>query len=258
MKRSFIYHLLLLGFVFGFVQAQKGNKKDSSVLYNIESKIHTSLAFAFEQKDITQLNAMQRALYAERVNHSDNVGLYNYWLSYIDYFKTVVFMHDEPELASDMVDEGIKRLKDSVLSRNSEDQALLGMLLALSITFHPGIRASVIQNEIEARCKKSVELDSENPRPYYVLGSSDFYTAAMFGGGKKCEKYLLQALERPAQRIANPYLPSWGREGAYELLIKYYLDMKKQPEKAREYFKRAHKEYPNSYLINQLAPRLIE
>lgn len=247
----------LCGVLYGqSLPAQEADQK-KSVLYHVEKKIAREIGVSFMNKDITTLNQLQSELYRERKDHSANPGIYNYWLSYIDYFKTVVFLKDAPAEAEDMLQEGIKRLEDTLPNRNSEDQALLAMLKSLSISFNPGIKAGVIAREVEARCHKAIDLDKNNPRPYAVLGSSDYYTPPMYGGQKRCEEYLLKALALKDQVIPNPYLPSWGRELAYELLIKFYLE-KKQKEKAKEYFKKAQKEYPDSYTINMLARQLID
>lgn len=102
----------------------------------------------------------------------------------------------------------------------------------------------------------AVELDPENIRANFVYASNDFYTPEMYGGGKEAESYLLKALELPSQKVENTYLPSWGREEAYEMLIKVYIKAEKWNE-AKEHYAAGIEEFPRSYVINQLAAKLI-
>ena len=59
-----------------------------------------------------------------------------------------------------------------------------------------------------------------------------------------------KAISTVPKSIKNPYLPTWGREYAFELLIRYYIQNKKMNE-ARKYVQMAEKEYPNSYFIGE-------
>ena len=110
--------------------------------------------------------------------------------------------------------------------------------------------------EAQKYATQAISLDSANLRAYYVYASNDFYTPEAFGGGQEAEKYLLKALSLPTQKIANEYLPSWGKEEAYELLIKLYIKQEKWGL-AKKFFHQGLAEFPESYPINQLAPKLI-
>ena len=99
-------------------------------------------------------------------------------------------------------------------------------------------------------------MDSTNLRGYYVFASNDFYTPEKYGGGQDAEKYLIKAISLPDQKIKNDYLPSWGKEESYEMLIKLYIKKEKWVL-AKKYFQEGNKEYPESYTINQLASKLV-
>ena len=58
----------------------------------------------------------------------------------------------------------------------------------------------------------------------------------------------MKALSIPAQKIANPYLPSWGRQECYELLTNYYIK-KKNMKQAKKYIELGLLEYPDSYTL---------
>jgi len=98
-------------------------------------------------------------------------------------------------------------------------------------------------------------LDSTNVRAYFVYGSNDFYTPEQYGGGKEAEKYLLKAISMPTQKEKNNILPSWGKEEAYEILIRLYIK-KENWDLAEKYFHEGIEEFPDSYSINQLKPKL--
>ena len=65
------------------------------------------------------------------------------------------------------------------------------------------------------------------------------------------KKYLTKALELSAQKSISPYAPSWGREEAYEYLIRYLVEEEKG-EGARKLQEQALKEFPNSFMIRTL------
>lgn len=135
-------------------------------------------------------------------------------------------------------------------NKNSEDYALLALTQSFYIQFTSGMAAGVLSSKITRNAEKALKLDSTNLRGWYVLGSNDFYKPASFGGGKKVEYYLKKAISTVPKSIKNPYLPTWGREYAFELLIRYYIQNKKMNE-ARKYVQMAEKEYPNSYFIGE-------
>jgi uncharacterized protein HemY len=93
-------------------------------------------------------------------------------------------------------------------------------------------------------------------RAYYVYANNDFRTPEKYGGGKEAETYLLKAVSLPAQMMRNEYLPSWGKEESYEVLIKLYIRQEKW-DLAKKYFQEGIKEFPDSYTINQLASKLV-
>ena len=140
-------------------------------------------------------------------------------------------------------------------NKNSEDYALLAMLQGFSIQFK-GMKAMFISRDIKKNLKKAIAIDSTNLRAYYVFASNDYHTPEKYGGGKKAEEYLLKAISLPAQKIKNDYLPSWGKEEAYEMLIKLYIKKEKW-ELAKKYYKEGIKKFPESYTISQLATQLI-
>ncbi len=112
-----------------------------------------------------------------------------------------------------------------------------------------------LSSTIKDNANEAISKDADNIRGYFACASNDFYTPERYGGGKKAEKYLLKAISLPAQKVKNPYLPSWGKEEAYEMIIKWYI-RKKQSDKAKFYFKEASEKFPNNRRIKQLETQI--
>ncbi|MEL7342181.1 MAG: hypothetical protein AAGM67_16985, partial [Bacteroidota bacterium] len=153
------------------------------------------------------------------------------------------------------INQAIERL-ENLKGKNAEDYALLSLAQSYSIQFQSSFKAVMISSRVKANGEKALAIDPANLRAYYVLASNDYYTPEKYGGGTKAESYLLKALEQPDQAVANPYLPSWGRAEAYEMLIKFYI--KKQAwDKAKTQYQAATQHFPDHYQINKLASQLV-
>lgn len=232
------------------VQAYNGD----NVLENIQSKIDqafTQSVISGSSKELDAISAQLSALFKEQP-----INLVQYWRAYSEYYLAVFYSNKQDEKNSEKhIDEGIDYLKN-MKNKNSEDYALLAMMQSFSIQFVSGMKAGIISRKVQKNANKALSLDEQNLRAYFVLGSNDFYTPESFGGGKKAEQYLKDALSKPDQKVKNSYLPSWGREASYELLIKHYIK-KENWKEAVSWFSKANKDFPNSYLLNALAPQLI-
>lgn len=125
-----------------------------------------------------------------------------------------------------------------------------------SIRFASGIKAPFISKRAKQIAEKALQLDSLNLGAYYISGSNYFYTPEQYGGNKKAEGYLFKAIKLNDQSVSNSYLPSWGKDSAYELLIRLYINHKQFIE-AKRYYKEAIALFPDNYMINKLANELI-
>ena len=158
--------------------------------------------------------------------------------------ETIYFMRNKQAKEAEHIINRACDDMEQLNKKNAEDYALLASVQNLAIQFRSGMAAGKLSNEAVANAQTALQMDSTNLRAWYVLATNDFYTPAFFGGGKKTERYLLKALSCPAQQVPNPYMPSWGREEAYQLLLTYYVQ-KEQYEQARVLLNAAQKEYPN-------------
>ena len=65
----------------------------------------------------------------------------------------------------------------------------------------------ICQSEVEKNAKASLKMNPENPRAWYVLANNDFYKPKQYGGGKKVETYLNNAIKeneiRARERAAS-------------------------------------------------------
>ena len=222
-----------------------------SVLDSIQYRIEYAMYESFAEGNAESLNKIHSQL--KDVKMKNNI--IPYWMAYVNYYQAVYFLKMKDKMNSQKkLDDGIKQLENQ-RKKNSEDYALLALLQSFSVQFKSGMAAGIVSSKVVDNAEKALEIDSLNLRAWYVLASNDFYTPESFGGGKKVESYLKKAISIQDKLYPNSYLPSWGKESAYDLLIRFYIKQKKMFD-AREIFKLVSQLYPNSYIINQYENKL--
>jgi hypothetical protein len=225
---------------------------EDSLLMDIQDKIYNAFIKARISQKNDALNELSNQL--ENLYKSKNQNLILYWRSYLQYYSSIdYFIKADNKSAENEIKKGIE-LMASIEKKNSEDYALLAMLQSFSIQFN-SLKAMFISGDVKKNADNAITLDSANLRAWFVYGSNDFHTPAQYGGGKKTEKYLLKAISLPAQRTANGYLPSWGKEESYALLIRFYIQ-KGNWDMAKKYFQIGITAFPESYVISQLASKI--
>ena len=180
-----------------------------------------------------------------------------YWYAYNSYYQCIYHMGMEDNSAAKKILKAGIAVLEGLPDKNSEDYALLATMQSISIPLYASFQAIFISGKVKKNGDKALAMDSQNLRALLVLGTSDYYTPTQYGGGKKVEDYLLKAIELPAQKMKNPYLPAWGKNTAYEILIRFYL-REERIEDAKVMFKKAKQAFPEDYLINSLAEELID
>jgi len=226
---------------------------DSS-LKNIQDAIYQSFVNGMVQKDPSLMEEKMdqlETLYAEKEQK-----LILYWMSYLQYYRSIYHLNAGEKKAAEKACEAAVDRLEKMKAKNSEDYALLAMIKSFGIQFQSPMKAPFTSNKVKAYAEKAISIDPKNLRAYYVLASNDFYTPEQYGGMKKAEEYLLKATSLPAQAAPNPYLPSWGKEESYEMLVKFYMK-KENWEKAKETFQKGMEEFPESYTLQQLASKLV-
>lgn len=225
----------------------------TSLIEGVEEKISNAFAQSFISKNNNELIALSSKL--DALYHEQNQKIVQYWRAYLQFYLSIYHLKQGDKKAAEKeIDKGIDWLKE-LTSKNSEDYALLSMLQGFALQFK-GFKVMFLSGEVKSNAKKAIALDSTNIRGYYVYASNDFYTPEKYGGGQEVEHYLLKSLSLPEQKVPNKYLPSWGKQEAYLMIIRYYIKHE-QWAKAKAIFQQAAASYPNNHQLNQLAAKLV-
>jgi tetratricopeptide (TPR) repeat protein len=229
-----------------------GNEKGSqspdsdSLLYNRQEKVYGAFIASFQDKGIERLVEIESRLKALPVQNQ----ITSYWFAYAKYYEAIYYIKlYEKKQCQKEIALAISTL-EKVTDKHSETYALLAFIQSFSSQFSGGMAVVSLSEKVRKNAEKAIELDSANLRAWYILASNDYYTPPAFGGGAKCEKYLLKAISLEEQTIPNPSMPSWGKSNAYHMLIGYYIN-KDDYSKAKDYLNTALSLYPDNYMINQ-------
>jgi tetratricopeptide (TPR) repeat protein len=225
--------------------------ESDTLLYNIQSKIYGAFLASFQDNGITRLEAIENQIKKLSVQSPTT----SYWIAYAKYYEAVYFIKFKNQKQCQKTIASAIGLLENIKNKNSETYALIAFIQSFSIQLSGGMSAAGIAAKVKRNAETAIQLDSTNIRAWYVLASNDYYTPSAFGGGGKCEKYLLKAMSLEEQLIPNPYLPSWGKSDVYSLLIAHYID-KGNYAKAREYIAIALSLYPDNYMISQYVEML--
>ncbi len=249
----------------GYVEAEAGPayhlvleeqpKAAVGVLSGIEARIGAAFAQSIVGKDAAPLVALTNELVG--IYEEKPISLVAYWLGYAYYHQAILAIQlKENDKSKEMIELAIKTV-DDIERKNSEDYALLALAQSFSIQFKSGMRAGFASSKVKDNAERAMDLNPKNPRAQYVLASNDYYTPSKYGGGERAEEYLLKAIDLPDQEVPNDMLPSWGREQAFEMLLKIYIK-KEMWETATDIYRRGIEAFPESYVINQLATKIIQ
>lgn len=225
--------------------------KGDSILENIQNKIYTTFINSFELRNTQNLIKIENEL--KKIKNHDQIIFY--WIAYSKYYESIFYLKmNDKKSAKKEINEAIEMV-EIIKSKNSESYALLANLYSFSTQFADGMSINNISLKTKKNAETAIKLDEDNLRAWYVLGANDFYTPRMYGGGKKCEEYLLKSISLDEQKVKNPYMPSWGKNDAFSLLVAYYIE-KDEHVKALEYLNKALLLYPDDYMLNQYAKQL--
>jgi tetratricopeptide (TPR) repeat protein len=228
--------------------------QNDTLLINIQQRIIN--AFVEDKMSQNDTDMVQLELALLNLNRKSNNSLVIYWYSYACFYHSILLMIEKDNHNSEKIlEEGIKRLEETD-TQSSEHLALLALMESFSMQFASGNEMPFISQHVKQNAEGALQLDSLNLRAYYVMASNDFYTPEQYGGGKKAEGYLKKAINLKDQSVSNPYLPSWGKNSAYEMLIRLYIH-RKQFAEAKKYYEEAKSLFPDDYMINSFASELI-
>ncbi len=211
-------NLILLILVTLFTFRTLGAQSD---LVNIQSRIEAALGKSFGTSSSDALDSLITDLEGEDQSLAD---LRIYWLAYAHFYKVIFDLYG-PNKSVENAKLGCANaigLLEALENPNSEDFALMAYIKGFTLQWVTGQEIASESQKAGQWAGMAVELNSQNPRAFYVLGNQDFHTPQAFGGGKKARGLLETALELFKQSPPNPILPSWGMSDTYAALVKVY------------------------------------
>lgn len=180
-------------------------------------------------KTMTQFNNAQQA--SEMVEASNRLAMIaekwnKEWIApYYAAFSKVILSYtdsqtDKKDQYLDTADQLIEQAKAAAKEENDELYVLEAMAANARLAVDPQNRWQQYGKVFEQKLKKAKSLREDNPRIYYLRGSSLFYTPENFGGGKKAA---LPYFEKAAslyekENETSIMKPSWGKEYNAQLL----------------------------------------
>lgn len=149
----------------------------------------------------------------------------NQWLPYYyAAYASVIqsFMTKEPDAIDQILDYADNMLQEALKIKDNESESyvLEGFIACARITADPNTRgAQYSQNAIGA-LKHAQELNPENPRADYLMGTIILQTPEFYGGGKVAAKPVLASAMQKYEKFVplSPFYPSWGKEDCQKQL----------------------------------------
>lgn len=120
-----------------------------------------------------------------------------------------------------LLDQAEKLLAEAaVINMNDEILCLQSLCKSSRIKVDPMTRGMKYGPEASQLLEKAQALNPNNPRIYYLLGQSKFYTPEMFGGGKPKAKVLFEKAVATfsTYKPSGEFMPDWGAEQATKML----------------------------------------
>jgi hypothetical protein len=199
------YIILTALIAFGFLRCQaqdfKEPLKKSFTAFDTTQNV---------QKKIEQSNKMN--MIAKKWNDQWVTHYYN------AYSKGVLsYMEADAAKRDAYLDEADKELSEAVglLGKDNDETFVLAAMLANArMAVNPQERWQKYGKIYEENLTKAKELNAQNPRIYYLLGTNKFFTPKQWGGGKKPALEYFEKAEKlyAAETDADITKPYWGKE----------------------------------------------
>lgn len=220
-------------------------------LLGIQEKIDSCYTVASKGKKVSPLLELEESIKEVKMNNY----LPQYWKAYLKLNLSSYYAEiEDKENGEASINEAIDIL-DKIENKDAEVLALLAYTQSFSIRYTSGIQAGVISQKAGQIIKNAKKIDENNIRVWFVSGVLDFYTPKAFGGQKECESNFEKAISLEDKNATNPYLPTWGKEDSFVMLINYLLINSRKNE-ASQYYKEAISVFPYSTRLQALAKRI--
>lgn len=219
----------------------------TSLLVNLQEKIDSCFVVSYKEKDVTPLLEVEKSIDGIKMNNY----LPQYWGAYLKLNLSIMYSKIGDDVkGEESINEAINML-NAIENKDAEVFALFAYSQCLSIQYVRGMQAGMISQSAGQNVKNARKIDENNIRAWYVSGVLDFYTPKSFGGQKECEQFFKKAISLEEKNTDNPYLPTWGKEDSYIMLINYLLVNERKNE-AEQYYKEAISAFPSSSSLQEL------
>lgn len=146
----------------------------------------------------------------------------------------VMLCYQEKEAAKKdaLLDEAEKEKEDAVtlLKKNNDETFVLAAMIANArLGVDPMNRWQKYGGIFKENLESAKEINPDNPRMYYIQGTSKFFTPKAFGGGKKAAMPYFEkadALFAKEAYVTDIAQPHWGKKSN-----DYFLNQCKQEDK---------------------------
>jgi hypothetical protein len=132
------------------------------------------------------------------------------------------FKEQEPVRKEKLLEKSENLINQIIETKPDESEiyALQGMLYQSFIMADPQNNAPVYSLKANQSFDTSIELNSDNPRPYYLKGMNLMYTPEAYGGGMKAACPLIAKADELFSQFEkeNDLMPDWGKEHNAKLL----------------------------------------
>ena len=143
-----------------------------------------------------------------------------YYMSYI--YTILGFKQEDATEAEEYINTAQENIDKAMKLSPDESElfVLQGFLYQAKIVADPQTGGQIYGPKATEAFQKAIELDENNPRPYYLMGMNLLYTPEAYGGGAQAAcRLLMTAKEKfevytPASNIH----PAWGEEYNRQLL----------------------------------------
>jgi hypothetical protein len=153
---------------------------------------------------------------------------------YLAYSKITLSYQEKDNAKKDAyLDEADKEREEAVSilkKENDETYVLAAMIANGRLGVDPMNRWQKYGSVFTSSLENAKELNPDNPRMYYVQGTSKFFTPKQFGGGKKAALPYFEKAEalftKEAAAKKDISQPHWGAEK-----VKYFIGLCNAPDK---------------------------
>ena len=199
MKKTLLLSLLVL--ISDSVFAQRAR-----VLDRVQEKIDSCFIASFNAPN-AYADLERNLMVGYKAEKSGNIkSYYLYWLSYLTYYKSVsAFKEADLEKSQKYVEQAMNYL-EKIGNKDSEYYSLLAYEQVFYFQFVKRQDMFLFMDKMSKSLKLAMELGASNPRAFFVNGYYDYYTPKEYGGKKKTEKLLLQAIKQ--KNLPRPFAPT--------------------------------------------------